>query len=120
MTTTFTETPQSIDADLVARSLAGNREAFAQIVARHQSVVCAVTYAACGDLHQSEDLAQETFVAAWKSLGALKDPEHLRAWLRGIARNIVASAMRRQSRAPVMNAQPDDDRLQSDSPGPVD
>jgi len=74
------------DSDLVALSLQGDREAYAAIVARYQSVICALAYASCGDVHQSEDLAQETFIAAWKDLGGLKDPSRLRAWLRGIAR----------------------------------
>src|SRR5689334_17084735 len=39
----------SPDADLVARSLAGDRDAYGLLIQRHQSVVCALTYAACGD-----------------------------------------------------------------------
>src|SRR5689334_20942033 len=62
------------DAELVGRCLAGDRGAYAQIVSRYQNVVCALTYAGCGDVHRSEDLAQETFVAAWKGLRELKDP----------------------------------------------
>ena len=52
------------DAELVGESLAGNRDAFGQIIARYQSLVCSLAYSATGSLSQSEDLAQETFVAA--------------------------------------------------------
>jgi len=93
------------DAELVKRSLAGNREAFALVVARYQSLVCSLAYAATGSLSQSEDLAQETFVAAWKQLGDLREPEKLRAWLCGIARNLGQNARRRQRREPAHAAE---------------
>src|SRR5437868_4829494 len=50
------------DAQLVAQSLAGDREAFAGIVARYQSLVCSLAYSATGNFSRSEDLAQETFL----------------------------------------------------------
>ena len=54
------------DAVLVADCLAGQREAFGQIVARYQTLICSLAYSRTGSLSQSEDLAQETFIAAWK------------------------------------------------------
>ena len=56
------------DAQLVEGSLMGDRAAFARIVKRYQSLVCSITYNATGSLSLSEDLAQETFLAAWKQL----------------------------------------------------
>ena len=52
------------DAYLVERTRAGDRAAFAMIVTRYQSLVCSITYNATGSLSLSEDLAQETFLAA--------------------------------------------------------
>ena len=57
MTTSAMETAKHNDAELVAASLAGNRDAFGQIVARYQSLVCSLAYSAMGSLGQSEDLA---------------------------------------------------------------
>ena len=94
------------DAEMVAESLAGNRDAFGQIVARYQSLVCSLAYSATGSLSQSEDLAQETFVAAWKQLADLREPEKLRAWLCGIARNLIGKTLRRQGREPSHAAEP--------------
>lgn len=74
------------DSQLAANALAGQRDAFAQIVTRYQSLVCSLAYSATGSLSQSEDLAQETFIAAWKGLRTLREPEKLRSWLCGIAR----------------------------------
>ena len=88
------------DADLVARSVAGSREAFGQIVARYQGPVCAVAYSATGSLALSEDIAQETFLVAWRRLGELREVTRLRSWLCGIARIQAASVRRREKREP--------------------
>jgi RNA polymerase sigma factor (sigma-70 family) len=82
------------DAELVAASRGGNREAFGQIVRKYQSMISGLIYAACGDLHRSEDVAQETFISAWKSLSGLSDPAKLPAWLCQIARHRIADQFR--------------------------
>ncbi len=94
------------DVELVGESLAGNRDAFGQIIARYQSLVCSLAYSATGSLSQSEDLAQETFVAAWQHLADLREPQRLRAWLCGIARNLIGKTLRRQGREPSHAAEP--------------
>jgi RNA polymerase sigma factor (sigma-70 family) len=93
------------DADLVAASLTGNRDAFGQIVSRYQSLVCSLAYSATGSLSQSEDLAQDTFVTAWKQLRDLREPEKLRAWLCGIARNLIHNFLRKEGREPSHRAE---------------
>lgn len=94
------------DADLVNASLAGNRGAFGQIVARYQSLVCSLAYSSTGSLDRSEDLAQEAFLAAWRQLPALRDPARLRAWLCGITRNLISNTRRNSSREPAQLAGP--------------
>jgi hypothetical protein len=49
-TTRTMETAADNDADLVADSLNGNRDAFEQIVARYQSLICSLAYSATGSL----------------------------------------------------------------------
>lgn len=93
------------DASLVGACLKGDRDAFAQIVARYQSLVASIAYSATGSIAQSEDLAQETFLVAWRRLKALREPGKLRAWLCGIARHSVAKARRRQRREPAHEAE---------------
>jgi len=94
------------DAELVSESLSGNRDAFGRIVAQYQSLVCSLAFSATGSLSQSEDLAQETFLAAWKQLADLREPHKLRAWLCGIARNLINNSLRRQGREPSHAAEP--------------
>ena len=105
MMTTAMSAAVNNDAELVAASLSGNRDAFGQIVSRYQSLICSLAYSATGSLGQSEDLAQETFITAWKHLRHLRERNKLRAWLCGIARNRINSSLRRDGREPVHTAE---------------
>jgi RNA polymerase sigma factor (sigma-70 family) len=87
--------PAASDEELCRLSGEGDREAFGQIVRRYQSLICSVAYSASGRLAESEDLAQETFVTAWKKITDLKEHGKLRSWLCGIVRNLAAGASRR-------------------------
>src|SRR5438094_8828874 len=113
------KTAGSTDSELVTQSLAGNRDAFGWIVARYQSMLCALAYSATGSLSESEDLAQETFVAAWKQLADLREPEKLRSWLCRISRNLTYDALRRQGREPIHKAEPLEEIQESPAPEPL-
>jgi len=99
------------DARLVALGLQGHRDAFGELVARYQSLVCALAYCACGNISQSQDLAQEAFIIAWRKLGDLKEPAKFKSWLFGIVRNLNHSAFRQQGRNPLAGAEPLDESL---------
>src|SRR5437773_6401518 len=100
MTSNVISSAAQTDSELVGESLSGNRDAFGQIVSRYQSLVCSLAYSATGSLSQSEDVAQDTFIAAWKQLRTLHEPAKLRAWLCGIARNLTNNSLRKQGREP--------------------
>ncbi len=97
------------DADLVMASLGGDRNAFCAIVHRYQNLLCALAYSAVGDLKHSEDIAQETFIEAWKKLDTLRDPEKLKSWLCGILRFKASHFRRKEITQPATNAQALDD-----------
>lgn len=92
------------DAELVAACLAGDRRAFGWIVERYQRLLCSLAYSATGQLNQSEDLAQDAFVDAWRQLGGLREPEKLRPWLCGILRYKIGRMRRADGREPVRQA----------------
>lgn len=82
---------------------ADDREVFAGIVRRYQNLVTALTFSMTGNLQQSEDLAQETFVAAWRNLTGSESradvaAEKMGPWLCGIARNLTNNWLRRTTR----------------------
>ncbi len=85
-------------SQLVRASRKGDRESFGQIVSAHQGRVCSVAYGITGSVEQSEDLAQEAFVAAWRALADLRELERFPAWVCGIARNLARKALRRRER----------------------
>lgn len=99
-------TAERTDAELVSESLAGNRDAFRQIVERYQTLICSLAYSALGSLSRSQDIAQETFLGAWKDLRTLRDPDKLRPWLCGIARHRIYKHRDRDGREPVHDAAP--------------
>jgi len=86
------------ETELLKASIQGDTIAFETIVKNYQSFICAITYSATGDVGKSEELAQETFLSAWKDLAHLKDMDKFRSWLSSIARNIIRNSFRSQKR----------------------
>lgn len=107
------------DTELVGRTLDGDTNAFEQIVSRYQSLICSLSYSATGNLGQSQDLAQETFITAWKHLRLLRERDKLRAWLCGIARRLIGKALRRDGREPAHEAESLDAILDSGDAAPL-
>ena len=88
------------DDELVARSLAGEVEAFRQIGVRYYPLICTLAYDATGSLSQSDNLARDTLVAAWMQLADLPDRAKVRSWLCGIARNLTNDFLRHRGASP--------------------
>jgi RNA polymerase sigma-70 factor (ECF subfamily) len=84
----------------VVQALAGSQSAFEQIVARYQRPVISLIARMTGDRAQAEDLAQETFVKAFRNLAAFDTTRRLSSWLFRIAHNTAIDAMRRSSPPP--------------------
>jgi RNA polymerase sigma-70 factor (ECF subfamily) len=76
------------DASLVSASVAGRREAFDVIVERHRRSVYQVCYRFVHNHEDASDLAQETFVRAWRGLKNFKREAALSTWLYRIAVNL--------------------------------
>lgn len=91
--------PASLDEALVAAAQGGSTEAFSRLVERHQQALRAFLRRACGDWVLADDLAQETFLAAWSRIGRLKAGASVRAWLCGIGYNKHLTALRSRARA---------------------
>ena len=79
----------------MAHALAGDETAFEQIVRRYQGPVIGLIARMIGDRSAAEDLAQETFVKAHRSLAAFDTTRRLSSWLFRIAHNTALDAMRR-------------------------
>jgi len=88
-----------LDESLVAAAQAGSTQAFSRLVDRHQQAVRAFLRRACGDWAEADDLAQETFLAAWPRIGRLQAGGSVRAWLCGIAYRKHLTARRSAARS---------------------
>jgi RNA polymerase sigma-70 factor (ECF subfamily) len=84
------------DRDLIASAQQGDRQAFTQLVRRHQGSVVSLTYRMCGDLRLAEDVAQEAFVRVWQNLNSYKPQYAFRSWLHRIAANAALDSLRRE------------------------
>lgn len=76
------------EANLIRRSQAGEVAAFQHLANEHAALLWRCAFALCKDSHWAEDLAQETLIEAWRSLGRF-DSRRCRfsTWLYGILRN---------------------------------
>lgn len=88
----------SSDLDLVASVLTNDdREAFGELVRRHQSAVRNfLRHLTRGDAALADDLAQETFLQAHRSLRRFRGEAGFSTWLLGIAHNHWRNARRKQ------------------------
>ena len=86
------------DQVLVAKSRQGDRAAFEELVRRTARLVFSRAYLETGDVHRAEDLTQETFLIAWRSIGQVNDASGFRTWLLQIAHTAAIDAARKTSR----------------------
>ncbi len=77
------------DSVLVARSRAGDQDAFGQLVVRFQRPLMARALRSTRKLEDADDLVQETFMRAWRSLGSFRDDERFGGWLFRILANLA-------------------------------
>jgi len=83
------------DSELIVRALAqDDRSAFGELVLRHQSAVRHFLRHLCGDAAQADDLAQDAFVEAHRSLRGFRSESPFLTWLLGIAHNRYRNARR--------------------------
>lgn len=86
------------DAELVRRVLAGDTRAYAALVARYRDRLGRYAVHMLGDREDAEEVLQDAFVRAYRSLQRCDDPERFGAWLYGILVNRCRTAGARAAR----------------------
>jgi RNA polymerase sigma-70 factor (ECF subfamily) len=86
------------DTALVSRARSGDRAAFEELVRRTSRLVFARLYLDTGSADRAEDLLQETYLLACRSLRKLVDPAGFRPWLLSIAHNVLIDSFRKDAR----------------------
>ncbi|HZS00305.1 MAG TPA: sigma-70 family RNA polymerase sigma factor [Chloroflexota bacterium] len=89
---------QAADARAVARCRAGQADAFAEVVERHQAAVYATALRLIGDREAALEVANTTFYKAYRALASVDASRPLRPWLVRIASNEALSYLRERGR----------------------
>lgn len=83
------------DREIVRMVLAGDDAAFARIVSRWQGPLVSLAYRFTRDAGRAEDLAQESFLRAYRTLGSWRQDAAFSTWLFALAMNLFRSELRR-------------------------
>jgi RNA polymerase sigma-70 factor (ECF subfamily) len=91
------------DEELVARSRDGDVDSFNQLVLRWERPIYALAYRVIGRDEDARDVAQETFLRAFRALPGFKGQAKFSSWLYRIALNLCRDWIRRKKRTPVVD-----------------
>src|SRR5437867_3927840 len=92
------------DAEVVARVLGGDREAFRLIVRRYESGLLRFATRVLGGRDAAADAVAESLVRAYRHLASCRDPTRLRTWLYRIVANRCKSHLARRATGDVAPA----------------
>lgn len=106
------------DAQLVGKTLAGQRDAFDELIRRHQRKAVAVSYRLLNNTHDALEVTQDAFLKAFASLNTLQDPDAFAGWLMRIVSNLSLNYRRSRklrSQLPLDNILGPTDTQQTDA-----
>lgn len=83
-----------LDAALVRRFIAGDEEAFGEIIARHRGKMLAIAFSVLRNHADAEEVAQDTFIRAYRHLARFRGESSLATWLHLIALNLSRNRYR--------------------------
>lgn len=90
--------PPDDELACIQRSFADDTEAFAALVQQHQKMVHALAFRMTGSLEDAEDVAQETFLRAYRQLESFRGESKFSTWLCQIAVNLSLNRRARETR----------------------
>ena len=94
----------SSDEELVALSQGGDLDSFNQLVLRWERPIYALAYRVIGREEDARDVAQETFLRAFRALKGFKGQAKFSSWLYRITLNLCRDFIRRERRTPLAQA----------------
>jgi RNA polymerase sigma-70 factor (ECF subfamily) len=86
------------DAEWVVRARAGDQDAFRCLVERHARAVFRLAFRMTGNEQDAEDVVQETFLKAYRSLDRFEERSQFSSWLHRIAANGAYDLLRARAR----------------------
>lgn len=106
---------KAADTLVIALACAGDDSAFAEVLRRRQARVRKFMYHLCSQTALADDLAQQVFLTAWRSLGQLRSAVAFDGWLKRIMVNVWLQELRRGKLATVAAIDPADFAGQAES-----
>jgi RNA polymerase sigma-70 factor (ECF subfamily) len=101
------------DTEVIQESLGGDTGAFAVLVERHLNAVYKFAYYYVRDAAEAEDIAQETFMRAWKHLKKFDREKNFKTWLFAIAKNAALDFIKKKKPLLFSRIAESDDELSS-------
>ena len=86
------------DNELIGKFLNGDREAFDELVVRHQKQVYATAYRMVGHAETAEEIAQETFIRAFKGLRSFRRKSSFSTWMYRVTMNLCYTELKRRKK----------------------
>jgi RNA polymerase sigma-70 factor, ECF subfamily len=86
---------QKLEAEIVARVLKGDKQAYALLVEKYKSPIYNLANRMTGNLEDANDLAQETFIRAYKNLWRFNPQKYFFTWLYTISLNLIRTHLRK-------------------------
>jgi RNA polymerase sigma-70 factor (ECF subfamily) len=86
------------DRELVEAARAGSRDAFDELIRRHQAAILTLARVLTGGRADADDAAQEVFVRAWRSLRGFRGDSTFRTWLHRVAINVIRTSQVKETR----------------------
>ncbi len=108
---------KSTETVLVGLARTGNRDAFAELVSRRQTWIRNLMRRCCGNAQLADDLSQQLFLQAWRSIDQLHDAERFAPWLKRLAINTWLQHKRRNDPLEGAAEHTGTERVQHDTPG---
>lgn len=85
------------DEALVKQSQCGDPTAFETLIRKYQRMIFSLTYRMTGSFDDAEDLAQETFIRAYRNIGSYRSASKFSTWLYRIAVNACLNWRQRET-----------------------
>src|SRR6266571_372673 len=85
---------EKTDSELVALARSGNKEAFGQLIDRHQARAMRVARGMVRNEDVAQELVQEAMLQAYLSLDRLREDDRFGSWLHGIVLNVCRHYLR--------------------------
>lgn len=95
------EVGELLETGLILRCRDGDSAAFAQLVEATQARSYALAWRLAGNSHDAMDMVQEGYMAIWRALPGLRQPEAFTAWFLRVFANACRNWLRRARRAPM-------------------